>query len=839
MKLTADLIYKFANSCLSQRYDEPKPTPEFHKTLWEYCCDPNPYVAIAAPRGSAKAQPLTSKVLTPSGWSTMGELNIGDEIIGGDGLVSRVIHLHPIYDMDVYKVETRDGKSALCNIEHLWNVEIASNQPRTQVKSLGDILKNWKTQRIDGRSGKHFIEYRYRIPATKPIDFRGKEYLIDPYTLGAWLGDGHSAGGRFTTDDPEILDYFPYKTEKQSAKYGYVIRGIYPKLKEYGLLNNKHIPEEYLFGSIDQRLSLLRGLMDTDGTIGRNQRGRIAYFCNTNKSLIDSTAGLIRSLGGVANIIVNYTTCNNKRFLSWKVSCKLPKALNPFRLKRKSELWVGNDRLYSYIVDIRKHGTVLGRCISVERDTYITDDYLLTHNSTAVTHAYVLAEALFRKSDHIVIISVGDKEAIGFLNDIRMELQENEQIQKLFTIKLPFDKDTEREIEVSCGDDRHRFRIVAKGASGGTGKIRGMKWRGKRPNLIIMDDAEDDEAVMNEDRRAKFREWFYNALLPALSDSGKIRAVGTILHFDSLLESFMPANSGDKAKYTVKSEDGLSEWSTCPNNIWKSIKFRAHPDFDDFSKLLWPEKLSEKMLRIKRQGYLEQGNMHGYSQEYLNYPISEQSSYFRRSDFIPMTDEDKKKDTERRLVYYVASDFAISTKEKRAYTVFIVAGVDEAGMLHIVHVVRGRLDSKQILEEMWAVQGRYNPDVFVVEKGALEKALGPFFYDEMLRTGVSINFHLMSPTEDKVSRSRSIQGRMRQGGVKFNKEAEWFPALEEELIRFDRGPYKDQVDCMAYIGLLLNQLASAPTKEQIEEEEYEEEINKDTSLQGRSKVTGY
>ena len=241
--------------------------------------------------------------------------------------------------------------------------------------------------------------------------------------------------------------------------------------------------------------------------------------------------------------------------------------------------------------------------------------------STAVTHAYVLAEALFRASDHIVVVSVGDREAIGFLNDIRMELQENEHLRNLFKIK-GFIKDTEREMEVSVGDDNHRFRIVAKGASGGTGKIRGMKWRGKRPNLIVCDDMEDDEAVMNEERRAKFREWFYNALLPALADSGKVRVIGTILHFDSLLESLMPASSGGKAKHTVKSENGLSEWSSNPEQIWKSIKFRAHPDFDDFSHLLWPEKLSEKVLRIKRQGYIEQGNPSGYSQEYLNYPIS-------------------------------------------------------------------------------------------------------------------------------------------------------------------------------------------------------------------------
>lgn len=458
--------------------------------------------------------------------------------------------------------------------------------------------------------------------------------------------------------------------------------------------------------------------------------------------------------------------------------------------------------------------------------------------STAVTHAYALASLLFRESDHAMIVSVGDREAIQFLNEIRVELTENEYLVNFFQIKHPFEKDSERELEVCVGEDFHRFRIVAKGASGGNGKVRGTKWRGKRPNLVILDDVEDDEAVMNEARRSKFREWFNNALLPSLSDSGRVRIVGTILHFDSLLECLMPATTGDKAKFTVKSDDGLAEWAEDPEAVWKSIKFRAHPDFDDFSALLWPEKLSEKVLRRKRQQYIDQGDTAGYSQEYLNYPISEESAYFRRADFLPMSETDKQRNLDRRMVYYVASDFAISTKEKRAFTVFIVAGVDEDGLLHIVQVVRGRMDSKEIIDEMWALQIKYNPDLFIVEKGSLEKALGPFFYDEMLRTGVSINFQLMTPTEDKVSRARSIQGRMRQGGVRFDMEAEWFPALEEEMIRFDRGPYKDQVDCMAYIGLTLNQLASAPTKEQVEEAEWEDEYY-EHSPEGRSIVTGY
>ena len=159
--------------------------------------------------------------------------------------------------------------------------------------------------------------------------------------------------------------------------------------------------------------------------------------------------------------------------------------------------------------------------------------------STAVTHAYVLACVLFRIADYVVIISDTETQAIQFLNNIKMELLENQTLINLFQFR-GLEKDAEREIIGTIGHDNKKFRVLVRGASGGGGAIRGLLWRNKRPNLIICDDIENDEAVVNEERRAKFREWFFGALLPVLSDYGKIRVVGTILHFDSLLERLMP-----------------------------------------------------------------------------------------------------------------------------------------------------------------------------------------------------------------------------------------------------------------------------------------------------------
>ena len=454
--------------------------------------------------------------------------------------------------------------------------------------------------------------------------------------------------------------------------------------------------------------------------------------------------------------------------------------------------------------------------------------------STAVTHAYTLAAVLFREADFVVLVSDTELQAVQFLNDIKMELYENQKLRGLFKIADIY-KDAEREIRFKMGPDNHQVRIMARGASGGSGSVRGFKWRGKRPNLIICDDMENDEAVSNEERRDKFRNWFYGALIPALSDTGQIRLVGTVLHFDSLLERLMPETTGDEAKYTVKEK--LKEYSLDKTRAWHSIKYRAHTDFDDFQDILWPEKFDERRLSKLKNDFIKQGISEGYAQEYLNYPIHEGDAFFRKNDFVPMAEDD----FDLAKVYYASIDFAISEKDKRSYSVITVGGVDQSGILHIVDVIRQRMDAKQIIDEMMAVQIRYQPDLFVVEEGALKKAIGPFLKDEMLKTGVFINLHPMVPYRDKLSRARAIQGRMRQGGVHFDKESEWFPSFEQELLRFDRGQYDDQVDSIAWLGLVLNQMITAPTEEEQEEMDWDEEYNETVgSMQmGRSQITGY
>ena len=452
--------------------------------------------------------------------------------------------------------------------------------------------------------------------------------------------------------------------------------------------------------------------------------------------------------------------------------------------------------------------------------------------STSISLSYVLACILFRERKFVLMVSDTEAQAAMFLGQITQELQENKDIIELFGIKkneegiVKFEKDSATDIIVEFTDGQ-KFRIIAKGSEQ---KLRGMLWNGARPDLIVCDDLENDEVVMNKDRREKFKRWVYGALIPCRSQNGIFRIVGTILHMDSFLEGLMPKEND---KLTV--HEPLKTYNTRKASQWKVVKYKAHSA--DFQHILWPERRTAEEFRQIRQDYIDRGLADVYSQEYLNYPIDEGNTYFKKSDFTAIRDADR----EKKLNYYISGDFAISQKERADYTVLVVGGVDEDGMVHIKNVIRDRMDGLEIVQTMIALQRTYDPIAFGVEETQITKAIGPFLNRAMMEQNVYINLMPLRPHgSDKPTRARSIQARMRAGAVKFDKSQDWYQTLEDELLRFPRDRHDDQVDSMAYLGLMLDRLIDAPTKEELEDEEYyDEQREGDQQDVGRSTCTGY
>ena len=449
--------------------------------------------------------------------------------------------------------------------------------------------------------------------------------------------------------------------------------------------------------------------------------------------------------------------------------------------------------------------------------------------STAITHAYTLASVLFRESRYVLIVSDTVTQAVQFLGDIKKELLDNDDLRSLFAVSS-FPKDTEDDLIVEM-EDGYTFRIQAKGSEQ---KLRGLKWANLRPDLVIGDDMENDEIVMNKDRRMKFKRWFYGALIPCVSSSGKIRIVGTILHLDSLLNNLMPSSllsSHRGVKHFV--QEDLKEYSL---NLlpWKSVKYRAHTD--DFAKLLWPEMKSAEEFRLMKDDFVRQGLGDVYSQEVLNVPMDVTDTFFKMSDFQAMKPEDKKK----KLVYYATCDLAVSQSQRADYSAFVVGGMDEDGRLYAVHVIKQRMDALEIVDTILMLQKIYKPVLFGFEQGTIQKSLGPFLNEAMLKRNEFVNIVLLKPSGDKLTRARSVQARMRSGACRFDKDAEWYQNFEDELIRFPRDKHDDQVDAWAYLGLMLDRMWEAPTEKELEEEEYEAyKAENNGAYQGRSVTCGY
>lgn len=431
---------------------------------------------------------------------------------------------------------------------------------------------------------------------------------------------------------------------------------------------------------------------------------------------------------------------------------------------------------------------------------------------------------MFRERDYVLIISDVESTAAQFLNSIKMELVDNEMLQESFG---PFEllKDNETDLIVKCPDG-HLFRVRAKGADQ---QMRGLLWRGqkmKRPNLILVDDLENDELVLNDLRRRKLSDWFFGAVLPMLSDDGVLRIVGTILHMDSLLEGFMPK---ERSPFTINTP--LFTYNSDPFASWRSIKFRAHDE--TFQHLLWAEKFPKERLLKLRQVCIDKGVPEKYSQEYLNYPIDSEYAFFKKTQMLPIKTKDEP------LNYYIGTDFALTRAKKGDFSVFVVFGMNSENILKVVEVVRFQGDQIEVADEIIRLERKYNPEFFCFEKGAVWLAVQAQLDKRSMETGVFVSRKEIPSFAEKEVRARPLQSRMRLGAVEFDKEADWYPDFESEMLRFPSGLKDDQVDAAAIVAMALKDMVAAKTTEEIEEETYQRTMYEYDLDSGMSSICGY
>lgn len=372
--------------------------------------------------GGGKACDLNTCIPTPSGWSIMGDVHPGDWVFGIDGMPIKVVAESPVmFDRPCYKITFDDGEQITVDAEHLW-----FTYSEKELTSIDRCSDEWRAKRRAKRPSrakastsekhkaalaKHNSEMKHKlrtpsgsikttekifstskrphaVPLTASLVLPDADLPLDPYLLGLWLGNGAKSSGQYTTSDEETVGSFlscGFSVHKcESRKYHYYVSGLQQILRPMGLIGNKHVPEQYLRASSEQRLALLQGLMDTDGYCATD--GRVE-FCNTNKQIADSAFELAISLGLKATIIEGRAQLNGEDYgPKWRVCWTSP--LKVFRVERKAcRLKKGGFRRTTkmrYMIKVEPVQSVPVKCIQVDREDgmYLVGRHMIpTHNS--------------------------------------------------------------------------------------------------------------------------------------------------------------------------------------------------------------------------------------------------------------------------------------------------------------------------------------------------------------------------------------------------------------------------------------------------------------------------
>lgn len=370
---------------------------------------------IYGENGTGKAQPLDAIIMTPSGPRMMGNILVGDKVLTPNG-VANVTGVYLQGKLPIYRITFSDGSSTECCMNHIWHTKTLLDRAKGRpgsAKTVEEISKSLR--RKDGAKN-------HMIPMTSPVQFEKKDLIINPYLLGVLLGDGYlpeKYSLMLSSFDDEILSRCnnilgEYACRlNHSSNYDYRVISIDKAtsaslvfkhmLLDLNLLgrksHDKFIPQEYMLSSIQDRLSILRGLMDTDGTI--DKRGNIT-FTSTSLELAHDVRFIVQSLGGRATInsrVTNYTYLGEKRKgrISYRVNITMPGGVNPFLLGRKANMFQYHTAIpRRLIANIEYVGEKIAQCIKIDSsdELYLTDDFIVTHNTTMALEVSASATTL-------------------------------------------------------------------------------------------------------------------------------------------------------------------------------------------------------------------------------------------------------------------------------------------------------------------------------------------------------------------------------------------------------------------------------------------------------------
>lgn len=399
------------------------------------------------------------------------------------------------------------------------------------------------------------------------------------------------------------------------------------------------------------------------------------------------------------------------------------------------------------------------------------------HGKSTLASVAFPAWHLGRHPNHeFISCSYSGSLAMNFSRKVRQLLRE--PVYKNVFEKSRLDKDSQ---SIESWQTTQGGGYVAAGVGGGI--------TGKGAHVMVIDDpVKNREDAESDNNRDATWDWYTSTAYTRLSPGGGILVILTRWHDDDLA-----------GRLLKQAEEGADQWEV--------IKYPAIAEIDEtfrkYGESLHPERYNVDALEQIRKAI----GPRDWSALYQQNPVSDEGDYFSRDMIRYYEDEDIEY---AQLNYYCAWDLAIGQRDRNDYSVGIVVGVDEYDNLFVVDVVRGKYDGFELVEQILDLYETWRPGIVGIERGHIEMALGPFLQKRTRERGLSEAYFkdLKVGRRDKEARARAIQGRMQQGMVYFPKDAVWTGTMVAELLRFPNGAHDDQVDALAWIGLMMTEFAT-------------------------------
>lgn len=717
------------------------------------------YIVTLPPR-HGKALALETPILTPRGWTTMGELRPGDSVYHPSGQAIEVLGVSPVWrDREVWRVITDDGAEVLADGDHLWTVRLCRKYRK---------WKNWRTADLAARSSLR----NPMIPevAASP-ELSEKDLPIDPYTLGVWLGDGHSGCGIITKHERDAdhvigrIRSAGWVVESTDGRHRVV--GLSAKLRALGLIKNKRIPPMYLEASSAQRLALLQGLIDTDGYVAPT--GQIE-FCSIIKALAEDVRRLIWSLGVKASFAESdaklYGRVVSKRY---RLSLYHPAAAS---LPRKAENCRASIRPNRYI-HLEPGGRADTVCIQVDSPDglFLAGHGLIaTHNSEFISHwlpTWYLDTFPQRR------IGLGAYSA-SFAKKWGRKVKREFETNPLLRHRVNPLANAANYFEIECGRGNDNGLMMTAGVDG--------PFTGEGFHLIIIDDPiKNWKEAASETRRQTVKDWFQAVVETRLEPNATVIILMTRWHEDDLVGWLLAAEEEADETGAQKNADP-----------WELINLPALAEENDLlgrepGEALCPERYTAPALEERRRRIGERF----WNALFQQKPTSATGEVWKRAWW--------KFWEEKPAFDQVIQSWDLrfgDNKNAGSYVVGQVWGCKGADY-YLIYQVRGRWSFEESKAEVIRVTTMFpQAKIKLVEN----KANGPAL-ESNLKTAMT-GIRLVDPGGSKFARASACEGAISSGHVHLPppERYEWVTGFIEEASAFSAaGAHKhdDQVDAAA------------------------------------------